>query len=151
MLKRALHREVLDVKLVLTSYGIGLLAWGSQCDTSHYQWVRRHCTDDKVYFYYSHAHNLIVGLYTISHPILSESPFQYQECRLDRSLGVGSDPITGDLPTLPDHNLWASTYTTDRRSPQMARLEDPTGVFKYRKTIGGIQTNTYILLSNSDI
>lgn len=56
-------------------------------------------------------------------------PFRFQECRFDHSLGVGKDSITGNSPTIPDGNLWASTFTTDKRMPHLARLDDPTGAW----------------------
>ncbi|KAH3699249.1 hypothetical protein DPMN_074205 [Dreissena polymorpha] len=61
------------------------------------------------------------------HMVVSENPFQYQECLLDHSLGVGKDSVSGNAPTVPDSAIWASSHTTDRRLPHMARLEDPTG------------------------
>lgn len=51
----------------------------------------------------------------------------YEECRLDYSLGVGKDSVTGDAPTIPDNHMWASSHTTDNRQAYMARLDDPTG------------------------
>jgi hypothetical protein len=63
--------------------------------------------------------------------MFTEQPFQYQECKLDHSIGVGKDSVTGNSPTIPDGNLWASTYTTDNRMPHMARLDDPTGILSY--------------------
>ncbi|WAR06589.1 NRX4-like protein [Mya arenaria] len=65
----------------------------------------------------------------VSHSARNRSPFQYQECRLDRSLGVGKDSISQSAPTVPDSALWGSSFTTDRRMPHMARLEDPTGAW----------------------
>lgn len=62
--------------------------------------------------------------------MISEKPFQYQECKLDHSLGVGRDSVTGNSPSIPDSSLWASTYTTEKRKPNMARLDDPTGTYK---------------------
>ena len=58
----------------------------------------------------------------------SEVPFVYEECRLDHSLGVGKDSVTGENPTIPDASIWASSHTTTRRAPHMARLDDPTGM-----------------------
>jgi len=59
----------------------------------------------------------------------NRQPFQYDECRLPHTLGIGKDTITGNAPTVPDHALWASTHSSNMRMPHMARLEDPTGAW----------------------
>ncbi|KAL4229221.1 biological adhesion [Mactra antiquata] len=59
----------------------------------------------------------------------NRQPFKYPECTLGYSLGVGRDRITGKNPTIKDENLWASSFTIGRRSPAMARLDDPTGAW----------------------
>ena len=57
-------------------------------------------------------------------------PFRYDECVLDYSVGVGKDSVSQRAPTIPNNNVWASTFSNDRRMPWMARLDEPTGKFQ---------------------
>ena len=59
--------------------------------------------------------------------IISGSPFKYEECLLDYSVGIGKDKVTQASPTIPNSAMWASSYSNDRRMPWMARLAEPNG------------------------